>query len=73
MLRSLNGWVRFDLARERPERRPLDKGGAGSRTGRVEGPRLHKRGFASAEDGEVPPRTPEGILDAAGGVPLFCV
>ena len=48
------------------------EGGAESRTGGVEGPWLHKRGFGSAEARVVPRRTPEGILYSVGdSLPLF--
>lgn len=33
----------------------------------VEGTRLHKRGFGSAEDGEVPPRSRREALTRLGG------
>ena len=35
----------------------------------VEGPRLHKRGFGSAEDGEVPPRSRREALTRQGDSP----
>lgn len=59
------------IVNDQPGQREHGKGGAGSRTAWVEGTRLHKRGSASAEDGQVPPQTPEGILDAAGGCSPF--
>ncbi len=57
------------IARDQPGQRQSGKGGAESRTAGVEETRLHKRGFASAEAGEEPPRTPKGILDIAGDSP----
>ena len=46
-----SGWMR---AHPTGTKGDGNEGGAKSRTVGVEGPRLHKRGFASAEDGEVP-------------------
>lgn len=37
----------------------------------AEGTRLHKRGIASAEDGEEPHPEPQGILDAVGDSPPY--
>ncbi|MDB5346020.1 MAG: hypothetical protein JWP89_4397 [Schlesneria sp.] len=45
------------------------QGDVQSGTTDVEGTCLHKRGLGSAEDGEVPRRSPQGILDGTGGIP----
>jgi hypothetical protein len=55
---------------------PNTKGGAGVKDVRRGGAtsaqaRLCERGFASAEDGEGPRQTPQGILYSAGDAPPF--
>src|SRR5579883_653833 len=66
---------RCDAPRASPGTPGALKGGSGVKDGGWEGPRLHKRGFASAEDGEGPARSrsermrAEGILALRGGFP----